>query len=258
MPPPNIWRDIAADLRRRVEEGEWAVGDRIDSMRSLMTQYEVESSTTISRAIQLLANEGVLMTDPHAPRRGVRVRARQRFLRPIDQQLAAPVDHATGRTFEEFSFLAEGDLDLEIAYAHEEPGELAELLGDEPLLRRTYRYLIHGTPHQVVRSWMPDRIAAAAGLRSPDDEVVGRFTESWLVAAGVTPHHVSLTLESRLPTEDEADDLAMPRALPIMVRRRTLYDPDGQAVEMNISRVVADQIMYQADFDLRMPDAETA
>ncbi|WP_246462144.1 GntR family transcriptional regulator [Nocardia transvalensis] len=253
MPPPTRWREIADDLRRRVAEGEWGVGEPIPSTRALMAQYDVESKSTISRAIAVLADEGILFTDPLAPRRGVRVRARTEFLRPIDQQLAAPVEVDGGRTFEEFSFLGSGELDVEVSYARREASDLADLLGDELLLERTYRYLVRGTPHQVMRSWMPDRIAAAAGLTDPSDEVAGRFVESWLVAAGVEPHHVSLTLKSRLPTAEEAADLAMPRALPIMVRRRVVFTAADQAVELSTSLVVADQITYLAEYELRTP-----
>lgn len=254
MPPPSIWRDIADDLRRRVEAGEWEVGERIPSVRELMAYYDTPSQGALVRAIAALADEGVLLTDPLAPRRGTRVRARHKFIRPIDQQLASPVGD-DGRTFEAFSYLVDGDLDIEIAYDREDQPsqELAALLGAGPLLRRTFRYLVHGTPHQVMRSWMLDHVASSAGLHSPADEVVGRFTEQWLCAAGIKPHHVSITIESRLPTDAEAVDLAMPRALPIMVRKRTVQDVTGQAVETNTSLVVADQIVYEASFDLRNP-----
>ncbi|WP_330233960.1 GntR family transcriptional regulator [Nocardia sp. NBC_00508] len=259
MPPPSIWRDIAADLRRRVEAGEWAVGERIPSVRELMAQYETPTQGALVRAISTLANEGVLLTDPHAPRRGVRVRARMKLSRPIDQHFAAATT-PKDRTLEQIHSddLDNGDdFDVDISYDRAPAADVADLLGaelgDEPVLVRTFRYLLKGTPHQLVRSRMSDKVAQRAGLRSPDDEVSGKSTETWLRDAGIEPHHISMTVESRLPTADEAAELAMPTALPVMVRKRTVIDKDGAAVEASTSLVVADQIIYTAEFDLEAP-----
>ncbi|GAB0103476.1 GntR family transcriptional regulator [Nocardia sp. JMUB6875] len=249
MPPPTIWRDIADDLRRRVDAGEWAAGERIPSVRELMEHYDTPTQGALVRAISALANEGVLITDPNAPRRGVRVRGRIRLARPIDQHFAG-LRPGQDRTFEELSDLGPGDVDVRISFDLEPAGALAELFGDEELLVRTFRYLVTGTPHQVMRSWMPARIAESAGLHAPNDEVPGRSTESWLQAGGAEPHHVSMALSSRLPTPEEAADLEMPTALPIMVRRRTVLDPHGSAVETSTALVVGDQITYTAEFDL--------
>ncbi|MBF6171531.1 GntR family transcriptional regulator [Nocardia blacklockiae] len=259
MPPPTIWRDIASDLRRRVDSGEWSAGDRLPSVRELMEQYGTPTQAALVRAIGALANEGVLLTDPNAPRRGVRVRARTKLARPIDQNFAAFA--STGdRTLEQ---IHNGDLDgdakfdVETDYSREPASNvtdtLSKELGDETVLVRRFRYLLKGTPHQVMWSRMSDRIAQRAGLNSIEDEKPGKSTETWLQEAGVEPHHISMTIESRLPTPDEAAFLAMPTALPVMVRKRTVIDKNGVPVEASTSLVVADQIIYTAEFDLESP-----
>ena len=53
------YRDIYADLRRRIAAGEWAVGDRLPDLPALMEHYEV-SLNTVRRATGDLRNEGVL------------------------------------------------------------------------------------------------------------------------------------------------------------------------------------------------------
>lgn len=247
MPPRTIWRDIAEDLRQRVEAGEWAVGERLPTVRELMEYYDTPSQTPLVRAIALLTGEGLLLTDPRAPRRGVRVRARPKVVRAIDEHF---VGGGVGidKTFEQITGM--NDVDVQVSYNREPPADVADLLGDEPVLVRTFRYLIQGTPHQIMRSWMLESIADRAGLRTPDDEVPGKSTNAWLTEAGITLRHVELTIESRLPTTEEQKDLAMPSALPVMVRRRTVYDTDLVAVETSTTVVVADQIIYRAAFDL--------
>lgn len=247
MPPPTIWRDVADDLRRRVDSGEWAVGERLPTVRELMEEYGTPSQGAIVRAISALSAEGVVVTDPLAPRRGVRVRARPKVLRNIDEHFAAS-GIVIDRTFEDIT--GANDVDVQISYDREPPADVADLLGDEPVLVRTFRYLIQGTPHQVMTSWMLESVAERAGLRTPEDEVPGKSTNTWLKEAGVNLRYVDLTIESRLPTEAEARVLAMPTALPIMVRKRTVYDDQLVAAETNTTLVVADQIIYRAKFEL--------
>ncbi|MFE3227644.1 GntR family transcriptional regulator [Nocardia sp. NPDC059228] len=253
MPPPAIWRDIADDLRRRVQAGEWAAGERISSARELMEHYDTPSQAPVVRAISVLTSEGLLISDPSAPRRGVRVRGRVQLARPIDQHFAA-LQPRKDRTFEEISDLADGELEVLVSYGIEPAaGEFTKLFGDEELLVRTFLYVVRGTPHQVMRSRMPKRIAEAAGLRREKDEVVGKSTESWLRDAKVEPDTVDMTIVSRLPTPEEAAELAMPKALPVMVRRRTIFDPTDTAVETSTSVIVADQLVYTARFKLGEP-----
>ncbi|MFB7837768.1 GntR family transcriptional regulator [Nocardia brasiliensis] len=243
-----MWEEIAEDLRRRVDEGEWAAGERLPSVRELAAHYAMPTQNTIIQAIKQLTNEGVLLTDRQAPRRGVRVRARPRLVRPIDEHFAtalAPQD----RTFEQISGI--DDISVEITYDRVQPDSETQFLGEETLLVRTFLYFIQGTPHQVMQSWMLDRVARAAGLRTRDDEVPGKSTNTWLHEAGIELDRATLTLESRLPTPDEAKLLNT--KLPVMVRKRTHYDSAGQAIEISTTTVVADQLVYRADFSVRNP-----
>ncbi|CAM4521046.1 GntR family transcriptional regulator [Nocardia ninae] len=243
----SLWREIATDLRRRIEAGEWSPGETLPAMRMLAEHYGTNSHAPINRAVLHLINEGVLVTTPDAPRRGVRVRARPKVVRPIDQRFES-TNASPDVTFEQITGM--DDVTVEIAYDRETPVDVVELLGDGMILVRTFRYLIAETPHQVMRSWMLDRVAQTAGLRTPDDEVPGRTTETWLREGGIDVRRATLTIESRLPTEEEAAELAMPATVPVMVRKKTLWDAGCQAVETNTTVVVADQIIYRAEFSL--------
>ncbi|WP_052434691.1 GntR family transcriptional regulator [Streptacidiphilus melanogenes] len=54
-----LYRDIYADLRRRIAEGEWEVGDRLPDLQAFMEHYDA-SLNTVRRATTDLRDEGVL------------------------------------------------------------------------------------------------------------------------------------------------------------------------------------------------------
>lgn len=54
-----LYRDIYADLRRRIAAGEWEIGDRLPDLAAFMEQYDA-SLNTVRRATGDLRDEGVL------------------------------------------------------------------------------------------------------------------------------------------------------------------------------------------------------
>jgi DNA-binding GntR family transcriptional regulator len=54
-----LYRDIYADLRRRIAAGEWQVGDRLPELGAFMEHYDA-SLNTVRRATADLRDEGVL------------------------------------------------------------------------------------------------------------------------------------------------------------------------------------------------------
>lgn len=59
--PP--WRVVAADLRRRVESGEWPPGAPLPSLSALSDEYGV-SQTTARKAVSSLVAAGLAETSP--------------------------------------------------------------------------------------------------------------------------------------------------------------------------------------------------
>ena len=60
MPP---YRQIAADLRDRIERGELAPGDMLPSIARLSQEYGVAKGTAV-KALALLHDEGLTVTVP--------------------------------------------------------------------------------------------------------------------------------------------------------------------------------------------------
>jgi GntR family transcriptional regulator len=69
--PPYL--QVADDLRRAIEEGEYQVGQRLPAGRTLAKQYQVGLNTA-QRAVELLKSDGLVVS---YPARGVFVSSRE-------------------------------------------------------------------------------------------------------------------------------------------------------------------------------------
>jgi DNA-binding GntR family transcriptional regulator len=54
---------VTADMRQRLESGEWASGSALPPVAELATHYKV-SRTSVSRALKILENEGLIQIIP--------------------------------------------------------------------------------------------------------------------------------------------------------------------------------------------------
>lgn len=54
---------VAADLRRRIESGEWAHDEALPTVAALSDHYSV-SKATVTRTLRTLADEGLLRVVP--------------------------------------------------------------------------------------------------------------------------------------------------------------------------------------------------
>jgi len=207
-----------------------------------------------------LVSEGILRSDPTAPRNGMHVRTRHLVRRPLDGGLRIEHQRAvTGDDTDVGLFEADTgvDVDFSATYTHDvtDP-EAAAALGlppNTPLLLRTFRYAISGEPHQMVWSHLPETIAHAAGLVDETAEIKGRGTIAQLRDAGIIVDRVEIELESRIPTPPEVAELAIPTGVPVVVQRRISY-ADGAPVVVHASVVPGDRIVYTLTVDLPWED----
>ncbi|SNY58160.1 winged helix-turn-helix domain-containing protein [Paractinoplanes atraurantiacus] len=61
MPPRYRYEEIATDLEKRIEAGEFPPGSRLPSRRQLIEQYEV-TEPVIDRAMLILRVKGITET----------------------------------------------------------------------------------------------------------------------------------------------------------------------------------------------------
>ncbi|CAN5700233.1 hypothetical protein BH24ACT5_BH24ACT5_30810 [soil metagenome] len=95
MAPRGTYREIAADLRRRIGSGEFTPGALVASEMALVKEYGV-SRGTVRSALALLVDEGMIEVVPGLGRRVVGtettaepVTAYERIARVLEQRLDA-------------------------------------------------------------------------------------------------------------------------------------------------------------------------
>jgi GntR family transcriptional regulator len=242
---PPLWVEIATDLRRRVNDGEWTPGQKLPPMRQLAEQYRAGSHMPVNRAVMQLVSEGVFSTDPAAPRRGVHVRSTQVLVRPLFSfpRSGQTFEHSTGADRVEVSCRYDWG-----AASQEITDDLQIPAGTE-ILTRMFGYTLDGTPHQLTREHMPADLARACGLTGPEVEVPGRPSRVWLRKAGVELKRESIALRVRVPTSEEREMLAVPQGISVIDRAFTTFDVHDKPVTTWRTLVVADRIIYTAEFD---------
>jgi GntR family transcriptional regulator len=157
------YRDIARDLRRRVQAGEYAGGKVLPSEAELSTSYDA-SRVTIRRALEVLRDEGLIdarqgfgwfvATDP--------LRQSLARLSTIEAQLAASGRRPQRRV-------------LDFAFVAAEP-HVRRVLGTDEVLRVRRLNLADGEPFALVTVWCPaslgHRLSRADVERSPFYELL--------------------------------------------------------------------------------------
>lgn len=252
------WRGIADDLHARIKRGEWMPGDLLPPHRDLMRHYRTTSQATIARAIAALISEGMLVSDPAAPRRGVRIRSRHTVQRDLVAGLRLEYQRAmAGEEGDEVGLFEAmtgiSGLDVQISYdrvaADTNTARSLSIAEGTLLLSRTFCYTIEGTPHQIVRSYMTADVAHTAGLTAATGERPGRGTIAQLRDADINVDRVTIDMEARVPTAAEVSELAILTGVPVFAHRRTMYAAD-HPVEMSIAIVPGDRVSYVLNVDL--------
>lgn len=246
--------EVEQDLRRRIESGEFRPGSQLPKLTDLMAHYGVRSRGVMDRAIRTLVGDGLLVSRQGS---GIYVRKRHVVRRDLIAGLHLEYDRAIrdevakGGLFE--AMTGANDLDVSISYelvdAADRVAELLSVQPGTPLLARSFRYTIAGRPHQLTRSFMTTELAQRAGLSSPGSERPGIGTIAQLRKAGSTPDHVSINLETRMPTADERDQLAISRGTPVYEHWRVM-SKDGTPVEVSTAIVPGDRVAYVLNVDL--------
>lgn len=224
---------IAAQLRQRLEAGEFAVGSRMASEAALAAQYGVTRSL-VRRAMAQLARQSLVRS---SPRGGWFVQARHQTQGFDQLQSFAQWAQAGGRV--------PGGL---VVSREQRPASAreAQLLGvglGEPLLCITRVRTLDGAPVMVERSiWAP--WVAPILNRLPDDAVsttAALAAEGILIAVGT--HRIEVAAASTL----DAGLLGVRRASPLLQVGRVTTATDGRVVELGEDRYRAGVIAFDVN-----------
>jgi GntR family transcriptional regulator len=228
------YREIAADLRRRIAAGEF--DDRLlPSEATLSGAYEA-SRVTIRRALDALKDEGLV-----ASRQGMGwsvdpalVRQALGRLTTVEAQLAASGREAERRI-------------LGFAFLHRAPAAVAEALGPGTVLEVRRVNLADGEPFARVTVWCPERYAS--GL-SRDDVEAASFHDLLPVALAGARQSIGAVAAGG----DDAELLGVPTGSPLLRCWRVTWAAEGEPVLLSESVFPAGRTEFVVD----LPGAETS
>lgn len=244
-----IYRQVAADIRAKIDSGEYAPGAPIPSERELVTAYGV-SRPTIRDAIGELRTEGAVIAE-HG--RGVFVRPPKTVVRLARSRLSR-----SARAQDKGAFLGDasagGFAPSTMVKIRFEPADerTAGLLGIAPGTEVTVRDRVmraDGLAVMIAVSRLPRSITIGTPIEAVDTGPGGAYAR--LEDAGHRLGHFDEAVSARMPTRDETSVLQLPQGTPVIRVTRVAYAEDGRAVEVNDMTLMGDryELIYQIPAD---------
>jgi DNA-binding GntR family transcriptional regulator len=235
--------DIAANLRHKIETGEYRPGDRLPGYTELTAAYAT-SKETIASALRKLQEEGLITV---TKKRGTYVRVQGSRRRVERGRL---VTRAKGGGYV-FPAAAHADEKWDThgqpkASVVPVPADVAEFLGvdaDSPVVRRRRVTSPPGEPpFQIADSWIhPDAVAEAPQAAEPQAGPGGYLDR--LEEAGHGPISWTEVSRIRMPSSEEARLLDTPATMPVLVVFRVGTSArTEQPVEVTVCVIPGDRV----------------
>lgn len=223
------YQRLAADLRRRIAEGEFTADAALPVESELERQYGV-ARNTVRLAVDVLVNEGRL----------VRLQGKGTYLRehpvldhraygpalaPVSRDcLAAPSAVYLGEAADAGRELST-DFEMMIVRARVDVAERLGLRPGEAIVVRRQLRLLDREPYSIEESHYRAGLAAGTPLMEPDP--VDGGDEAVLDALGRTEIGAVDHLVARMPGPEEAQWFQGGPGVPLMVQTRVTYDRRG-------------------------------
>lgn len=239
------YQRIAARLRAAIEAGEFGPGERLPGENDLMAEHGV-ARMTARQALGVLQVEGIVEA-----RKGAGVFVRD--FKPIRRRGIERLAHTQWGEGRSIWTTDAGDRELVVDSVEvgeeDAPAAVAGVLGlgDEGarVCVRRRRYVLDGKPVLLAASFLAADLVSGTAIARPDTGLGGIYAR--LEELGRNPVHFREEVRSRMPSGDEAERLALPTGVPVILIARTAFDATGVAVEVN--NMVLDSSAYVLEFD---------
>lgn len=235
---------VADDIRRQIETGKLAVGNRLPSETTLAEEHRV-SVPTVRQAMSVLRAEGLIEsrqgigTYVRAPRQMVR-RTSARYQWEKDRvRMPESERRATGAA-EKDTGLEMDDLAFRASYRTVKADQrIASVFGisvGDKVLKREYRTGLkaEGVPLNLSTSYLVhDIVAANPELLDPKNEPWPGGTQHQLYTIGIEIDRVAESVTTRPPSAAEMEELGLMPGVSVFVVHKRLIDTTGRVVEFS-------------------------
>ena len=231
--PDPLYQQLAAALRREIEEGRLPPGVAFPSERKLMARYQV-TRTTVRSALAVLRQEGMVVAehgagsfvrDPKAERRRVDARA-VGSSRPRPGPAEQPAGEPLAEPSPERAFRIQGLLGDLTRRMPVSPW-VAELLQVAPgtvvLVQEGTGIDATGAPI-LTRVWLHPEAEARAEVR--EEELVGLWLPDLLKLRGLPGEEGEDVVEAAMPSPNLKALLALPEGVPVLQLYRVMREQE--------------------------------
>lgn len=240
------YRQVAADLRDKINAGTYPAGGKLPSERKLEDEYDV-SRITIREAIGLLRSEGLVVAE-HG--RGIFVRPVSQVVRLSRSRLSRAARDANSAYFlgdaKANAFTPSVAVTIRTEAASAEHAAALDLEPGAEVLVRDRVMSADGLPVQLATSRLPRDLTRGTQAEDQDTGPGGVYAR--LEETGVQLDHFRETVGTRMPTRDEATALQLGSGVPVLTVRRVAFDATGRPVEVNDMVLIGDR--YELDYEI--------
>jgi GntR family transcriptional regulator len=241
-----VYRQIANDLRRQIEEGGLAPGQQLRTELELREKYNA-SRNTVRDAIKWLITRGLVETRP-----GQGTFVIERII-PFVTTLTGDAETSSGEggtyTHEVTARLRQPSdtrPQVEIKQAGPETAELQLSEGTSVVSRHQQRS-IDGTPWSLQTSFYPMSLVERGALRLIQAGDIGEGTVTYLrESVGIKQVGYRDTITVRAPDEAETSFFKLPSdgRVSVVEARQTAFDETKQPVRLTVSVYPADRNQF--------------
>lgn len=239
------YREIATDLRRRIDSEELTASGKMPSERALRDHYGV-SLMTVRQALGVLKDEGVLESRVGS---GWYVAQWRPIVRNATKRLSA-AQWTEGRSMWDVDIedrdMTASDVQIELIDAPAEVARAMDLEEGTQVWRRNRRYVVDDEIVMRATSYIPDDLARGTRITQLDTGPGGTYAR--LREAGHGPVRFSEQNRCRLATPAETEDLRLAAGSPVIEQHRSAIRADGRVVEVNRMILDASRFLLVYDF----------
>lgn len=256
MTAPQRFRDIATQIKARIEAGEWTPGEKLPTLDEFAEEFSANRDT-IGRSLGLLETEGYVLSRRGSGTKviyGARRPRRKRGDQVKRNMLSLGYSFPSASGSEQW--MKHGEASNErVKLTDERIADLLKVKRGTKVLRRHRVTGPHGeAPFQINISWIHPRVANLAA-----DVDANPAAGEWLYRieqGGHWPIGWREIHRARMPTKDEAELLEIPDSLPVLeIIRVGTSGQDGEPVEVTEYIIASDRVETEHTLQ-RLDDAQ--